>query len=145
MPIIFTQVPKHFNCMCLLSWLKSLLLDTAFKGSNGNILPCLIPTSPSWNFFSQLLWKQWPIHRSWYRMKEWLSDTDQEPPSIYPLPLKREGTQAIFTSPVPLTAIPQEEIMPLGRRNLSTLSGSGLVEDGGRSLLPQVFLFPLHC
>lgn len=78
-------------------------------------------------------------------MKEWLSDTDQEPPSIYPLPLKREGTQAIFTSPVPLTALPQEEIMPLGRRNLSTLSGSGLVEDGGRSLLPQVFLFPLHC
>ena len=46
-------------------------------------------------------------------MEEWLSDTDQEPPPIYPLPLRREGTPAIFTSPVPLTSIPQEEIMPV--------------------------------
>lgn len=62
-------------------------------------------------------------------MEEWLSD--QEPPSIYPLPLRREGSQAIFTSPMPLTLIPQEEIVPMWRRNLSTLSGRGLVEDGG--------------
>lgn len=62
-------------------------------------------------------------------MEEWLSD--QEPPSIYPLPLRREGSQAIFTSPTPLTLIPQEEIVPMWRRNLSTLSGRGLVEDGG--------------
>lgn len=102
------------------------------------IPPCPILTSPSWNFFSQLLWKQWPIHHSWYRMEEWLSDTDQEPPPIYPLLLRREGTQAIFTSPVPLTSIAQEEIMPVWRRNLSTLSGSSLVEDGGCSLLLQV-------
>lgn len=102
------------------------------------IPPCLILTSPSWNFFSQLLWKQWPIHHSWYRMEEWLSDTDQEPPPIYPLLLRREGTQAIFTSPMPLTSIAQEEIMPVWRRNLSTVSGSSLVEDGGCSLLLQV-------
>ena len=36
MLIILTQVPKHFNSVCLLSWLRSSLLDTAFRGSNEN-------------------------------------------------------------------------------------------------------------
>ena len=32
-------------------------------------------------------------------MEEWLLDIDYQPSPINPLPLGREGTQAIFTSP----------------------------------------------
>lgn len=131
MLIILTQVPKHFNSMCLLSWLRSSLLDTAFGGSNENTslpysdlskLELLFTTSLKTVAYTPFMMLEIQDGRVDFRPRTsiHLSFT----------PEKRRISSYFYLSHAPHLDTSRRDCANVAR-NLSTLSGRGLVQDGG--------------
>lgn len=87
----------------VIAWLASSLLDTA-SGKAAIISLCPILTSPSWNFFSQFLYRQtqFIILEIFTRVEVWTSDIDYLRASIHPSTFasgKRKNSNHLRFSP----------------------------------------------